>query len=38
MNKCIEEVDEAIAILDQAIDDVTRGLISEETVATFEGW
>lgn len=33
-----EEIDEGVAILDQALDDVTRGRVSDEAVARFAGW
>ena len=33
-----EEIDEGVAILDQAITDVLAGKVSDETVAPFAGW
>ena len=33
-----EEIDEGVAILDQAIADVLAGKVSDETVAQFAGW
>ena len=33
-----DEIDEGVAILDQAIDDVQAGRVSDEAVAAFAGW
>jgi 4-aminobutyrate aminotransferase len=33
-----DEIDEAVAILGQAIDDVERGLVPDEAVAAYAGW
>ena len=32
------QIDEGVAILDQAIADVVAGRVSDETVAAFAGW
>jgi 4-aminobutyrate aminotransferase len=32
------EVDEGVAILDQAISDVTAGKVSDEAIARYAGW
>ncbi len=36
--KTREEVDEGVAILDQAIADVLAGVVSDEEVAPYAGW
>jgi 4-aminobutyrate aminotransferase len=33
-----EQIDEGVAILDQAIDDVVNGRVSDEAVAAYAGW
>ena len=33
-----EEIDEGLAILDQALEDVAAGQVSDEDVAAFAGW
>lgn len=33
-----EEIDEGVALLDQAFEDVLAGRVSDETVARFAGW
>ena len=33
-----EEIDEGLAILDQALEDVAAGKVSDEDVAAFAGW
>jgi len=38
LNITKDEADEAIFILDKAIDDVTNGLVSNDTIAGYDGW
>jgi len=33
-----EEIDEGVAILDQAVADVLAGKVSDKAIAEFEGW
>jgi 4-aminobutyrate aminotransferase len=38
LNISAREVDEGVEILDQAMEDVTNGKVSDETIQQFEGW
>ena len=33
-----DQVDEGVAILDQAIEDVLAGLVADDKIAHFQGW